>query len=384
MQNDWLSVVERIGTEIARPHADAVDSEGRFPKEAMTALREAGLLAAAVPTELGGPELGIIDLCRMCTVLGQHCASTAMVLAMHHIQVLSIAHHRADSAPLARYLQGLVHEPRLIASVTSEVGPSGDMRTSVAAVELNGVSFHLTKHATTVSYGQHAEDLLISVRRAPDAAPSDQSLVLALRGGYELLDVGTWDTLGMRGTASPGATVRATGDAWQVMSVPFGDIATYTMVPSSHVLWSACWLGMATDAVAKAQQMVRGKARAAPGQTPRAASHLSALVGKLQLMRNEVMSTAQEYDELVRARNRERLASLAFALRVNNLKLTTSHMVVDIVTDALRIVGITGYKNGTPFSLGRHLRDAHSAALMINNDRIHETNASILLVHKGT
>lgn len=380
---DLRAAVERIGVEVAGPKADAVDVEARFPAEAIGALKDAGALGAAVPVALGGPGLGVVELARMCTTLGQHCASTAMVVAMHHIQVLSIAHHRGDVPELADYLRGLVKAPRLVASVTSEVGPSGDMRTSVAAVEPAPEGFALTKQATTVSYGQHADDLLITARRAPDAAPSDQVLVLALDGGHTLSDVGTWDTLGMRGTASPGATVKATGASWQVLSVPFGEIATHTMVPASHVLWAACWLGIATDAVAKAQRVVRGKARATPGVVPGAAHDLSALAQSLQVMRNEVQATAREYEALLEADDRDQLSSLAFALRVNNLKLTASRMVVDIVGDALRIVGIAAYKNGTPFSLGRHLRDAHSAALMINNRRIHETNASILLIHKG-
>jgi acyl-CoA dehydrogenase len=41
-----------------------------------------------------------------------------------------------------------------------------------------------------------------------------------------------------------------------------------------------------------------------------------------------------------------------------------------------------GYKNGTPYSLGRHLRDAHSAQLMISNDRILSNSANLLLVQK--
>ena len=46
------------------------------------------------------------------------------------------------------------------------------------------------------------------------------------------------------------------------------------------------------------------------------------------------------------------------------------------------ICGILGYKNDTKFAVGRHLRDAHSAALMVGNDRIYATNASMLLVLK--
>lgn len=380
-----LSVaVERIGHETARPAAADVDANARFPREAIDALRQARVLSAAVPVELGGAGAGVSELARMCTSLGQHCASSAMVLAMHHIQVLSIANHAAGSAALIDYLRELVREQRLIASVTSEVGPSGDMRRSVAAVQSRGERFELIKQATTVSYGQHADDLLITARRDGDAAPSDQVLVLAPRGTYKLLDVGAWDTLGMRGTCSPGAKVQVEGASWQVLPVPFGQIATYTMVPTSHILWSACWLGIATDAVARAGTMVRGKARAEPGVVPRAAQRLAEVVRKLQIMREQVIAVAREYDEHTAARDSDRLSSLAFALRVNNLKLIASTMVVEIVSEALGVCGIAAYKNDSPFSLGRHLRDAYSAALMINNDRIQDTNASLLLIHKGT
>ena len=48
------------------------------------------------------------------------------------------------------------------------------------------------------------------------------------------------------------------------------------------------------------------------------------------------------------------------------------------------VVGIAGYKNGTPFSLGRQLRDVLSAPLMISNDRILSNTANLLLVQKGS
>jgi acyl-CoA dehydrogenase len=48
----------------------------------------------------------------------------------------------------------------------------------------------------------------------------------------------------------------------------------------------------------------------------------------------------------------------------------------------LSITGIQGYKNDSKFSVGRHLRDSLSAALMVGNDRILATNASMLLVLK--
>ena len=71
----------------------------------------------------------------MCQALAEGCASAGMVFAMHQIQVGSILRHRARSEFFARYLQELAQEQRLIASVTSEVGVGGSLRTSVSAVE---------------------------------------------------------------------------------------------------------------------------------------------------------------------------------------------------------------------------------------------------------
>ena len=37
---------------------------------------------------------------------------------------------------------------------------------------------------------------------------------------------------------------------------------------------------------------------------------------------------------------------------------------------ALRACGLSGYRNDSEFSIGRHLRDVLSSPIMINNDRI--------------
>jgi acyl-CoA dehydrogenase len=76
------------------------------------------------------------------------------------------------------------------------------------------------------------------------------------------------------------------------------------------------------------------------------------------------------------------LSTIAFALRMNNLKLAGSQAVADIAQRCLMICGIMGYKNDSKYSIGQHLRDGLSAALMVSNDRICATNGSMLLVLK--
>jgi len=72
----------------------------------------------------------------------------------------------------------------------------------------------------------------------------------------------------------------------------------------------------------------------------------------------------------------------AVALRMNGLKVQSATLAVQIVSQALSICGIAGYKADTKYSVERHLRDAYSAGIQINNDRVLGASASMLLVHR--
>jgi acyl-CoA dehydrogenase len=317
--------------------------------------------------------------------LGEHCAASAMVFAMHHIQVASILRHAANQPYYREYICDLVEKQPLIASATSEAGIGGELRTSKCAVERDDSGgFKLDKECTTISYGGEADDILFQARRAPDAAPNDQIFVLVRKKDYTLTQRGNWDTLGMRGTCSPPFLLQSRGRTEQIFDTAFADVASETQVPFSHILWANVWFGIATSAVRRARAFVRQQARAKPGQIPPTALRLAEASSMLQTMRTNVHDVAEECDGLMKdpELGTAALSSIAFALKMNNLKVSSSQLVVQIVNHALSICGIMGYKNDSNVAIGRHLRDAHSAALMVGNDRIFATNASMLLVLK--
>jgi acyl-CoA dehydrogenase len=188
----------------------------------------------------------------------------------------------------------------------------------------------------------------------------------------------------MRGTCSPPCLLQSSGEDGQIFATAFADVAGETQVPFSHVLWSSVWLGIATGAVRRARAFVRQQARAKPGTVPPAALRLAEVSSLLQTMRTNAHDVASECETLMHDEEQgtRALSSIAFALKMNNLKVSSSQLVAQIVHQALQICGIMGYKNDSKFAVGRHLRDALSAALMVNNDRIYATNASMLLVLK--
>ena len=378
-ETEFLDSIRTIAGDVAAAHAADVDKNARFPQESIDALREERALSSLVPTELGGGGASIEAVAEACFELGRRCAATGMVFAMHQIQVGCIVRHYDDSAWFANYLESLCDEQRLIASATSEVGTGGDLSKSVATVTPgeNGLS-SFEKQAPTVSYGAHADDLLTTVRRSPDSDPGDQVAVLTRREQMTMEPTSVWDTLGMRGTCSPGFKIAAEFPTEQILPQGFARISALSMVPLSHVFWAYVWLGIATDAFDRAHAFVRGGARKNPGVVTPQATRLSSLLSELALLRAAVRQGLSDY---VNA-DEDELETAQYALRINTLKIAASEQAPRICQGALAICGIVGFANTTPFSVGRHVRDSMSGSLMIAHERIHATNASLLAIAK--
>jgi acyl-CoA dehydrogenase len=382
LPGSYLEDVRRIASEVAAPAASSVDREARFPSEAIAALRDARALSAAVPTELGGLGIGLEPIARSCFELARGCGATAMIFAMHQIQVLCITRHHADSPWFTDYLRSVATSQRLIASATSEIGTGGDMSRSIAAVTPSeGELLTFEKQAPTVSYGAYADDLLTTLRRSPESEPGDQVLVLSTREQLTLEPAGEWDTLGMRGTCSPGFVVRASIPAEQILPTPFATAMSESMVPISHILWSHVWLGIASESCERARAYVRSVARRSPGEPLPAAQRLASVVADLALLRAEVAQALTDF-LAVPDGARESLSTLATVLRFNNLKLAASEQAVRVCRGALDVAGVSGYRNDSPYSIGRQLRDVLSAPVMVANERLIATDATLLQIAK--
>ena len=114
--------------------------------------------------------------------------------------------------------------------------------------------------------------------------------------------------------------------------------------------------------------------------TPPGALRVAEAANLLQMMKSTTVDGLQRFARA--QKNGDELSSMGFAVAMNNVKIATSKLALDIINTAMLVCGIMGYKNGTPYSLGRHWRDALSAQLMINNDRIFGNTSNLLLVHR--
>jgi len=377
---DLAARAARIGAEAAAPFGDEVDAMARFPREAIEALRDDRQLSALVPPHLGGAGATITEVADATSALARHCGSTAMIYAMHQVEVACLVRHGASNF-FERYLRDLASRQLLVASATTELGIGGDVRSSACAVHRRGSRYSLEKRAPVISYGQYADAILVTARRGADAPPNDQVMVLCMVPGLRLEPLSGWDTLGFRGTCSAGFHLFAEGDESAVLPVTFDVINERTNLPVSHILWSHVWLGLAAEATHRARRYVQAKARKEPGVVPAGAVRLAELNARYLDMAALVRSAARRYDKI--CEDPDASFSMDYAIEMNALKVSASTLVVDIVGRALGICGMDGYREDSPFSMGRLLRDAYGAALMLNNDRLLNNNALMLLVDKG-
>ena len=357
-----------------------MDRESRFPAEAINALRGAGLLGMAVPAALGGQGAPFRTVVAACYDLGQACANTAMVFAMHQIQVACLVRHANTSAWHRTFLARVAREQLLLASATTEAGSGGDVRRSECAVHVKDGRASVEKAGCVISYAAHADAILATARRTPDSAPSDQVAILAERHQCQLQAVSRWDALGMRGTCSQGYDLRLEVDVAQIVPADYAEIAAQTMLPVSHITWAALWLGIGTEACTRARGAMRRRLK--PGAPPPAsATRLVSALSQVRSLRAQVAEATRRFEAA--GIDGDRLGSIPFALGINQLKVAVSTGVIQVVGEAMLAAGLSGYRNDSPHSLGRHLRDAHSAPLMIGNDRILSNCATMLGGYRG-
>ncbi len=369
----------RFVAATAAEHSAEVDRDSRFPFETFAAARQHRLLSMLVPVELGGDGATIGDAVDICYMLGTACGSSAMIFAMHQIQVVILLRHARESAWHRQLLRRLADEQLLFASSTTENQTGGAVRSSACSVECEGDRISLVKNGTVMSYAAEADGIFLTARRAPDSAPSDQVLVSFVKGDYELEKIKEWDTMGMRGTCSTGFTLRGCAGVEQIIPQSYERVHPQSMVPIAHLTWSGVWCGIAAGSVAHARRFVRkGAAQGSTAQAAPGASHLTRAMMSLRALRGTIAAAVASYEKA--ALEPERLEAIDFQAGINLLKVNSSELAIETVMHALQACGLSGYRNDGEFSVARSLRDVLSSSIMINNERILAGAASSLLL----
>src|SRR5215468_7777403 len=84
LTKSYLEELDPIIEEIIAPAANDIDSTGAYPRAALTALGQAGLLGLVSAPEVGGRGEAHRAAVTVVERIARECASTAMVVCMHY------------------------------------------------------------------------------------------------------------------------------------------------------------------------------------------------------------------------------------------------------------------------------------------------------------
>ena len=180
--------------------AAANDETDKFVEDNYADMKDAGLICAGVPRELGGGGANVRELCDMLRIIAGACGSTGLALSMHTHQVAIPAwrwHHQNAARPMIEPLLRRVADENL---VLLSSGGSDWIGGSGTAEKVEG-GYRITARKVFTS-GAPAGDLLMTGAISEENGDRTVLHFAVPLGAPEVTVLDTWRTMGMRSTGS--------------------------------------------------------------------------------------------------------------------------------------------------------------------------------------
>jgi len=354
-----LSKATEIARQVLAPAAARNDREGRFSKEAVGALGQAGFLGLTLPTKCGGSGLGPGTFAAVTAILAEADASAAMVYLMHVCACATIVAARPDAA-VAQILEEIVAGGHLTTLAFSEYGSRSHFWAPVSRARRNGDSVRITAKKSWVTSAGCAQSYVVSSLAPEGTGPVDSTLYLVLAGARGLSVEGSWDGLGLRANASAPMTL-------DDCEVPYGlqltdDGAGFqsmlnVVLPQFNLGSSAVALGICRAAVKGTAAHLKSARFEHLGQS--LGESLPTLRAQLAMMQIDSDGLAARIDDLVGHLESPGEMTL---LRVLETKAAAGDVAIGVTSTAMRVCGGSAFSKR--LSIERLFRDAHAGAVM--------------------
>ncbi|RBY87002.1 acyl-CoA dehydrogenase family protein [Blastococcus sp. TF02A-26] len=287
-----VALAASIG-RIAAEHEAEHDRDATFVSEAYAAMTDTGYRAMAVPPELGGAGASLRQVVLAEYELARWSGAAGLSAAMHLYMTL---------LQRFRYGRGLADAEAALRRVAADgivlatSGGSDWVCPTTTAVPVDG-GFRFSGRKSFVSQAPAATVLSTSATLGdpgPDAEVLHASVPMSSPG---VSIVETWDTLGMRGTASHDVVLddvfvpaeRITGRR------PYGVLAGPLMLAAQYFapVVAGVYLGVARGACDEAARMLAARAEASPA----AVRQLGEMTARLRVARWALLAAIEETGE---------------------------------------------------------------------------------------
>lgn len=345
-ERELIARAAELGPVLAA-NAEQHDRDGSWVAESYEAVRSSGLLAIAVPQELGGAGATVREVAMVQRELAKHCGSTALASSMHqHVTAFTAWRHRRGLADAAATLKRVADE-------------------HIVLVSTGGADWtHPRGTATKVDGGYRVSGRKIFASQSPvgtamstmfvwnDPERGKRVLNMSVPFASEGVTVDdNWDTMGMRGTSSNDVVLENVfvPDERVVADRPHGvmDPPLQVIAEIGISVIAAVYLGIAEGALAHAIEVAATRASDPTVQrqiglmTHRARVAAWALDGALALVGDDPVPSVETVAAVMAAKREIALAG------------------IEICDLAMEVGGGASYFTGSPIE--RAYRDIRAA-----------------------
>lgn len=347
-----LAKLDAIIHNIIEPAAIAVDRDGAFPRPAILALGEAGLLGLTSATEMGGMGLGLAEAAQVVERIAQACPSTAMVVTMHFCATAVIEKFGAEE--LRREVAAGRHLSTL---AWSEAGSRSHFWAPVGTAVRDADGYRLDGAKTMVTSAVEADSYIWSSRPAEAEGASTLWLVGSKTDG--LSQPRPFDGMGLRGNCSAPLVCHAMRLPQAAMLGADGggfDVMIGVVLPVFSTLVASSSIGIMEAAIDRAIVHVNGNKF----------EHLNSALADLPTIRAYI-ARARIRADMARTLRDDTVAALAAnradaMLRVMQVKAAAAEAALEVTDIAMRVCGGAAFRKDV--GVERSFRDARAAAVM--------------------
>ena len=350
-----MSVIDQLDTLIASdlaPIAQRTDAEGRFPREMITAMGEAGLLGLVSSAEVGGLGLGLAEASAVVSRLARTCPSTAMVVCMHYCATRLL--EQLGPEPVRRAIAEGRH---LTTLAFSEAESRSHFWAPVSTARVDGEAVVLDARKSWVTAAFEADSYVWSSRPLVGDTGTTLWLVDARTPG--LTQPGKFDGVGLRGNASTPVTatgVRVPAGSRLGEDGKGGETTMSIVLPWFAVLSASCSAGLMEGALGRAIDHVVATRH----------QHLGTSLADLPTIR-AYLARARIQTDSVHALLADTIAALAAGrpdamLRVLEVKAAAAESALTVTDTAMRVCGGAAFRKEA--GIERLFRDARAASVM--------------------
>lgn len=350
--NSYLETVDQIINDVVAPAADEVDQSGAFPRAAIEALGQAGLLGLISAKEVGGRGEAHRAATLVVERIASACASTAMVICMHYSATAVIEAHGAKSVR-----EAIARGEHLTTLAFSETGSRSHFWAPTSTAKSAGGGVQIDAQKSWITSAGQADSYVWSSR----ALATDGQLTLWLMpaDARGLRIPQPFNGLGLRGNSSSPVTAEGViipSDSLLGSDGGGFEIMMGVTLPYFQLMSAAVSVGTMNAATNKTAQHVTGTKLEHLSQSladlPTIRAYISRMRIKTDMARALLLDTIDALEQ-----GREDAM-----LRVLEVKAAAGESSTEVTDLAMRVCGGAAFRKEV--GVERNFRDARAATVM--------------------